>query len=167
MRITDQGFAETEKKGTPYFFFRGTPIAEVVGSEEHECKPYEREIVMYLTDRAVDYAIAKLRALGWEGSSFKELDPATPDAVVWIGQVFDVECDHETNDQGTWEKWQLPQAAVGDKPAKPKSNVKIAGKLDAMFSKTLKGSAKPSAPKPAPKREAVAANGPSDEEIPF
>lgn len=170
MRITDQGFAETEKKGTPYFFLRGTPLTQFVEGNEYEVKPYEREIVMYLTDKAVDYAVDKLRSLGWEGSSFKELDPASPNAVTWVGQIIDVECAHETTDSGTWERWNLPYVAT-DKPPKPKGDPKVASKLDAMFGKLLKGdkaAAKPSKPAPAKKPKAVGATAAKDDgDIPF
>lgn len=165
-RVKDQGFAETEK-GTPYFFLRGEPAELIFSDGTEPCeKRYEREIVMYLTDKAVEYAVDKLRSLGWEGSSFTELDPTQAGGLTWIGQVIRAECKHRPglkDPTKIYENWDLP-FVEGDRPPKPKSDIKIAAKLDAMFSKIARSSAKAEAPKPSkPKREPIT----SGDDIPF
>ena len=166
-RVTDQGFGET-KNGVPFFFLRGTPTTLLINGNEEMCeKQFEREITKYLSDKAVEYTIKDLRALGWEGESFKELDPTQPNSLSWVGQSIRVYCEHETNDAGTWERWNLPYVA-SDKPAKAKSDVKIASKLDALFGKLAKETAtkksKPAA-RPAVVQSGTGAN--VGEEIPF
>lgn len=132
--VTEQGFSFTEKNETPYFFLRGKPQ----GAE----KKYEREIAMFLTDASIDYTIEKLRSIGWEGDSFKDLDPSNPDGTSWVGGSITARCEHETSSKGVFERWEIPLSGSGkksDKPPKPKSDPTAASKLDAMFSGKLKG----------------------------
>lgn len=164
--VEEQGFGES-KNGTPFFFFRGKPVSIILpdgGGEPCE-KQYDREIVRYLSEKAVEYTIADLRRLGWEGESFKELDPSVNGHLSWVGQTIHVVCEHEENDKGTWERWGLPFVA-GDKPEKPKSDVRIAWKLDAMFGKIAKQTAtKKSPPKKQPVQSGSGAN--TDGDVPF
>lgn len=172
-RVSEQGFSETES-GTAYFFLRGVPILHIVEGVEYACeRQFEREITLYLSDAAVDYAVEKLRHLGWQGDKFSELDPMSPNAVTWIGQEIDVYCKHEPgrkDKNALFESWQLPWSDKkpdgSAKPPKPKSDARVASKLDAMFGRKLKeSSTKPSAPKPPPPR---VNNAPMvGDEIPF
>jgi hypothetical protein len=158
-KVVDQGFGESAKKQTPFFYLRGTPLARIIDGAEDPCeRQYERDITLYLSEKAVDGTIDRLRGLGWQGSSFKELD--VTGSVTFVGQVITVFCKHEVNDAGTWEGWGLPFEATSEKPPKPKSDPRIASKLDAMFGKSLKSTAiatpKPAAiPKPAAVRDDV------------
>lgn len=166
-RVTDQGFGESAKKQTPYFFLRGVPFLQLTDGTEYAVKEYEREIQLYLSDKAIDISVDKLRALGWQGASFRELDPTSSDAHLFIGESITAECSHDTTDSGTWDKWNLPRvnAASSDKPPKPKSDPKIASKLDALFGKSLKpaGAAPKARPAATPRPAAVR----TESDIPF
>lgn len=163
--VEEQGFGES-KNGTPFFFFRGRPVSVVLadGSGSPLDKQYPREIKRYLSEKAVEYTIADLRRLGWQGESFRELDPSVGGHLSWVGQTIQAVCTHDVNDAGTWEQWGLPYVA-GDKPEKAKSDVKIASKLDAMFGKLAKESATKKS-QPA-KRQPVASSTNGGEDIPF
>lgn len=164
-KVVDQGFGESAKKQTPFFYLRGTPLARLVNGDEEPCeRAYERDITLYLSEKAVDGTIDRLRGLGWNGTSFKELD--VTGSVSFVGHAITVTCEHEVNDAGTWERWGLPYVASTDKPPKPKSDPRIASKLDAMFGKSLKPAAGVATKtKAAPVRQPAATV--DDAEIPF
>lgn len=163
MKVTDQGFAETDS-GTPYFYLIGTLQAELINGEPAACKNYERQITLYLSEKAAPHTIARLRGLGWEGGKLAELDPHDPHSLSWVGQLITCECEHENskkNPGDVYERWQLPAPAGGGRKA-PTSSKELASKLDAIYGDHVKATATKKAPvvKRAPPKEIAEADIP-------
>ena len=156
-QITGQGMAESKEKKTPYFFLRFLPIS-LNGEKIHEDQ--EREVALWLTEKTIDRSIEVLRQLGWNGDSFKELEPGG--GVILKGLHCKIRCEHEQVDANVWERWQFPFAGQATE-----HKAGLSKKLDALFGKSLKktaGTAKPVA-KPEPAEVATEVAG--DDEIPF
>lgn len=167
--IVNQGFGNSKQKGTPYFYLTVKPMERVISSESIEpcVESYERDIILYLTDKTISNVIPKLRALGWEGSDWSELDPMTGDYHSFAHQGVTASCEIEQVDDKMYEKWNLS----GGKGMDHTREDNVVRTLNAMFGKALKGgnSSKPKV-KPPTKREAIPVTDDSEQEqdpIPF
>lgn len=169
LKITNQGFGESKTKGTPFFFLEGEPTAKIEGDDAWQVEfTYKRTISLYITENTAETVAEKLKALGWAGGKWTNLDPAKPNFHSFIGEEIQAICAMEPGIKGDgklFEKWDLPW---GEREA-TESNPSVAGKLDAMFGKAVKPA--PAARKPAAKPAAApvtaeASNG-SNDDIPF
>ena len=165
--VVAQGFGESKDKHTPGFFLKIKP------------GDYEREIWWYLPDGkedAIDRLMSGLETLGFDGSSFAELDPASPKFWDFTQTTITAECRHEAYNGKQVERWQLPFSGVAREvaPLDPKG----IRKLDALFGKKLserfagkRGAATRATPAPLPKtvEQELAENPPTEAEsdIPF
>jgi len=144
--IINQGFVESSK-GTPGFAIMVVPRAEICpNTNQHlDCPQYERQVTMWITDKTAERHASQLRLLGFEGSSFSQLDPARPGHHSLIGQEVVMVCKHEANQNDptkVYDKFEFPFIGTP-----MESDSKVATKLDALFGKTLKATAA------APKKE--------------
>lgn len=170
VRITNQGFSESKEKKTPFFFFEFTPIAEVRdGFNEQIDGKYSRNIKLYLTDKTVANVRKALADLGWEGESFRQIDPNVDGFHSFVGMETLAECSHESTG---YEKWELPYERAASAPKE--SDAAISRKIDALFGKSKvpvgKSASKPAA-KPSQTRETVPSGSgdvvDKNDEIPF
>ena len=126
--IRSQGFELSKEKKTPCFWLSFMPItSEGDGA-------YSRTVQLWLTDKTIDNVVARLRTLGWEGTSFKDLEPG---GFTFIGKTVWLRCDHEQHDDRIYEKWEFPPPEGSGQQAENVDGV--ARKLDALFGKALKG----------------------------
>lgn len=125
-QIMGQGFDESSQKKTPFFWINVSVNAD--GFES-----YDREVRMYLTDGTIERALARLKQLGWDGSSFKSLEPGGNCQLA--GTIVTLECKHEDG----YERWDFPAPAGGGSSEHQDG---VARKLDALFGKAL-GKTKP------------------------
>lgn len=132
---------------------------------------YERTYYRTITEKTIDYFLEDLKALGFTGSSFKELDPATPNFHDFKGLDIDMWCAHENaQDGGEREKWSVARQG-GELTMNPIDPKKVRD-LDNLFGKQLK-SLKAAAPAPQQRapEQAAATPVPSyqgvDEDVPF
>lgn len=120
-QISDQGFDVSKEKKTPCFWLRFMP----------EGGEYEREVKLWLTDKTIESAVSRLRSLGWEGNSFRDLEPGGHS---FAGTVVRLRCEHSQDGDKVYENWEFPA---------PESNSEnkngVAKKLDTLFAKALKG----------------------------
>lgn len=163
--IIGQGYSKSKEKNTPYFFLTIKP------------GDYERELRFYLPDGkedAIDRLFSALERIGFDGSSFAELDPDNPKFWDFSQTTIDCECKHEANGGKTYERWELPFAGIAREVAPLDS--KDVRKLDALFGKKLKdrfaGKRRAStvaqkAPTKAEIDSELAANPPSASDVPF
>lgn len=133
----EQGFSET-KNGNMQFFveFEVTHIA--AGDEWDEVtQPYRRSFYRVINANTAEYAAKDLRALGFTGESFRELDPRTANPHIFEGQAVMI-CNHESWDGDIKEKWSLLYEG-GARKAVDMIDVKQLKQLDMLFGKALKG----------------------------
>lgn len=167
--IVNQALGKSSTKGTPQFVLRfkvlGTPDPDTPENFIKDANQYERSLYRYLTEASAEYTVADLRSLGFEGDSFKLLDPSTPGFHNFAGLVVDMICDHEQNDKKEWqEKWGLLRGP-GEFKVAPLEAAQVR-QLDNLFGKHLKESKGASAPRP-PQPAAIYADGVDDDSIPF
>ena len=174
--VSDVAVGES-KNGHPQIKVKFYPTATVStrynddGEIEADLTPtqrkYERtaQITIKADDeRSMDFALMKLRAAGWEGESFRELDSLR-------GTTINLTCRHEqgTGDYSgkTFERWELPLPPRESEPLESDSSV--ARKLDALFGKKLKAPKLATTPPSAPSEPANPPSGSSDfdYDIPF
>lgn len=169
--VVGQGFGNSKEKRTPYFFLKVRPLARIVSADEREFveQPYERDIVMYLTDKTVEGVVGKLRHhLEWDGSDWSELDPESGSFDDLRRKVIEASCEHEVDrddESRVYERWQLPPVGGGLSHERDATTVRS---VQAMFGAALKGGkpkAKPKAQKPA--SEPVAVSTRANDDIPF
>src|SRR6185437_9148989 len=133
--------------------------------EEDGYKPaatqYERTIYMVITEKTIPYVAEKLDRLGYVGKGFGPLDPSSAQHQSFARNQIEVTCRHETNQNGEMrETWDLTRGA-SELHLDPLSSKDVRD-LDALFGKSLKGSAAKSAapkPSPEPKSQVVAPDG--------
>ena len=144
-RIVTQGFGESQEKKTPFFYLAVVPLAQVVADSEYPCAAeYERQIVRYLTDKTIDWLLDDLVSLGWSGNSFAELNPDSTNYHSFRDQEVVALCEHEENNDKTYERWSLWREAKTVAPLPPTA----IQKLDSLFGRELKARQK-AAPAPA------------------
>lgn len=142
VQVVDQGFGSSKQKLTPYFCLTVRPLARVVSADEHEAvrDQYERYIMLYLTDKTVESVISRLRRLGWNGTSFSQLDPENDEYHSFVGAEVLATCEHEQMGDKTYERWRLPLSSGPAMQHEPEKG--ITRKLDARFGKVLKSTAR-------------------------
>jgi hypothetical protein len=157
VRITNQGFDEASTQ-TRFFWMAFDPqdYIEVDGTVRPVHEVSERTIRMYITGATFDRVIGQLRSLGFTGSRFSELEPGG--GFSFIGQDFELECQHETYKGKTREKWDVPYKRTEQKDG-------VARDLDALFGAELQKSATRQAPKQTPQSPPKTAD-PTTGEVP-
>lgn len=172
VRIVGQVLAEN-KKGNPELQLKIQPIGYYEQSEyvEHDF-PYPRTVYLTLTEGTIGtpdkpgWIMELLRFMGFEGSSFGQLDPEAKDAVSFVGHEHDAICavgDYEGRER---EKWSIYRGGSGE-AAKPMEKKGIKA-LDAKFKALLKPKGKKekdAAPDQVPVAELATA--PASQDIPF
>ncbi len=146
VEVTGQGFGESDQKKTPFFFLEFEPRYQMMNQGQVGVEPYTREVRLYLTDKALDGALARLRSLGWSGTSFSELEPGG--AFSFSGQEMGLICQHSQDGDKVYENWSVPLAGGG---SKVESKSGISKKLDNLFGRQLRKTGKvesDSAPRP-------------------
>lgn len=173
--VVSQAMGEAST-GTPQFVLRFKVQARILGDEEEAVTEYERTCFRSITEKTIPYFLEDLKTLGFEGGSFKDLDPNTPGYHSFRGAVIDMICNHENDQKGEpRERWSIRQAG-GSIEVKPLEPAKYR-QLDNLFGKALKdacgrkANGKPAAAAPA---RAAASEPPptppyagSDDDIPF
>lgn len=170
VRIVGQTLAEN-KKGNPELQLKVQPIGYYEQNEYHEHDfPYPRTVYLTLTEGTIGTAdkpgwiMELLRFLGFDGSSFGQLDPEAKDAVSFIGQEQDAICAVGDYDGKEREKWSIYRGGSGG-DAKPMEKKGIKA-LDSKFKALLKARDK-KAKEPASAPEPAMAGAPASEDIPF
>src|SRR6476619_5407241 len=81
--VLDQGFGQSEAKGTPYFFLQLKILARLgADGRPAECPRYELTYRQYLANEVgVNILRADLRALAVDISDLTQLDPDSPNPV--------------------------------------------------------------------------------------
>ncbi len=156
-RVTRQGFSESKQKSTPFFFLE-VEFLSAKGPNQMPAKAYKRTLDWYITEGTFDFVMEKLRSLGWQGSKFSELDPASEGHHSFVGDEVNVYVKHD----GDYDQFDLsftPAGGVEEKAG-------LSSKLDKLFGKALMASAKKTAPKPK-KQEPPAGAAEADDEVPF
>ncbi len=173
VRIVAQTLTEN-KRGNPELQLKVQPIGyyEQNGEYVQHDFPYQRTVYLTLTEGTIGtpdkpgWIMELLRFMGFDGSSFGQLDPEAKDAVSFIGHEHDAICvvgDYESKER---EKWSIYRGGSGA-AAKPMEK-KCIKALDAKFKALLKArdkKQKDASPQPAP--EPAMAAAPAGEDIPF
>lgn len=139
--------AGTGKTGTPYLYIEGEVTHKQDGVNDDGTAatiqtPIEkRTVYLYVSEKAFQYTVDKLDALGWNG------DFANPALQGEAANGIWAECRSETYEGKLREKWSLPGGGI--EHTAPTND--IIRKLNAMY-KARKGSA----PKPGPGPKAPA-----------
>jgi hypothetical protein len=158
--------------GTPQFILRFTVMGEVDddGNVAGVNRSYERTMYRAITEKTIPYLIEDLKALGFRGSSFRDLDPSSPSFFDLSGQEVEMYCAHEDGTNGEREKWSVAFAKREAQPVKAVDSKKLRD-LDNLFGKHLKELAPKSGGGDANKRlkpvPVAASTQVADEDVPF
>jgi hypothetical protein len=162
VRIENQQLGETTN-GNPQFVLTFTPLGEhdLKDNTLLACPSLPRSAFMTITDNTVDFVLETLRHLGFQGTSFAQLDPSTEAFHDFKGIECDAYCKHEEYDGKTKEKWNISRGkgSVNVKPLEKKS----IRALDAKFGKKLLATASATPASPPISKETPTAT----EDIPF
>jgi hypothetical protein len=107
--VMSQGFGKSEKRGTPYFWLEVEPFALIdkYTGEKKEVGRQPRTIYVYITEKTIEFVAENLAAIGYNGSSFSDLDPVNEGHHSFVGQEIRAYCKHEEYDGDMREKWQI------------------------------------------------------------
>lgn len=162
--VTGQGFGELENaKKTQYFFLEFTVVGKIDPNSDTNLLPAPQgggNVKLWLSKKGIKMTVGRLRDLGWLGDKFTELEPGGSHS--FIGQNLDLNCDPTQNGDRVYDQWDFPM--FGNK----ESQGGIASKLDNLYGRALRDSAKAVKPasEPAPVQENTP-TGPPEEDIPF
>jgi len=155
VKITAQAFGKSPEKHTPFFgleFFVCGQYDPVTGELTGVGQRYVRETKLWITDGTFERTLQKLRSLGFEGSSFKELNPESSNHHSFVDVEVDMVCQHEDYNGKAIERWELP----GLSRTTMANDASVIVGLDAKYGKKLKDSATKSAhSKSATRQEAT------------
>lgn len=164
--ITDQGFVKAASSGNTQFVLKFKVLGKIDPADPSKMFPvpaqYERSMYRALTEKTIEYFMEDMAALEVSFGSFTELDPNTEGYIDLVGRTIDMNCSHETNNDGSREKWSIARS-FSSKPIEslPANDVKT---LDRLFGKHLKKSPAPVQRAAAPVPAGV---GITDDDIPF
>jgi hypothetical protein len=169
-KITQQALGESKEKKTPFFAIRFIVTGKVDPADPQgdliACEQYERTLNMYLTEGTIEFVTRDLEKLGFQGDSFKYLDPSTPGFHDFTGVEGAFYCSHEEYEGKAREKWSLAKEGGTKLEVEPLESKQVRA-LDNLFGKHLKG-LKKAAPKSEVKQpEPVGAGAPPSDDIPF
>lgn len=155
-KITKWGIAESTKKKTPQAFFTVLIQGEVDDKGEvYDCPSYERTVYRAITENTVDFLIDDIGRLGFDLTSFSQLNPDAANAIDFRDKEVVVRCKHEEYEGKVRERFDFNFSRTVEQLDKAGVS-----KLDQLFGNRLKkgggGGAKPkaqptSAPAPAGK----------------
>src|SRR5215467_6763957 len=167
VQIIDQALGEAQT-GTPQFILKFTVLERIHDDGGTEAvRNYDRTYYKAITERTIEYLTQDLKTLGFEGSSFRDLDPSSPTFYSLKGRRVEMYCSHEFRNGENQEKWGVAFAKRESKPieAKKIDSAKLRA-LDNLFGKHLRELA-PKAQAPKPRPEPVAAYQGTEDDVPF
>lgn len=170
-KITQQALGESKEKKTPFFALRFMVLGKIDPADPNgeliACEKYERTINMYITEGTIEFVTRDLGRLGFEGDSFRFLDPNTPGFHDFTNTEAAFYCSHEEYEGKAREKWSLAKEGGAKLEVEPLETKQVRT-LDNLFGKHLKGLKKQATPKSeAKKPEPVAAGAAPTDDIPF
>lgn len=160
--VTQQAMTKA-KTGTPCLAIRFRVVSFSGGASVP--KQYERTSYRYITEKTMPYFQKDLNTLGFNGHSLKQLDPASPDHVSFVGQAVQMRCQHEEGQDGEGrEKWDIALQQGSDIEGEPLDSASYR-QLDALFGASRKenGGARPT----RQVQRADESQEITDEDIPF
>ena len=167
VKFSSQQFGQTEgSEPKPFFALTFQPMAriDIETGDRNDVNGPVRTMRLFLSQKAAPHTIRKLRELGWEGSSFNDLNPNNNEHHSFVGQIAIVRCQHEEYKGEPQEKWDFPHEgglnikAIDDKGMR---------QLDALLGKQLKETAKPKSSAPKQTAAAAASTSGNGSKVPF
>lgn len=155
--IRQQGFT-TSRTGSPQFVLKFDVLTDG--------EPATRYYFKTLTEKTMEYFVADMKNLGFNGSSMQQLDPAHPNHLSFVDQEVTMYCGHGRDQNGDEkEEWGVALPEMEMRPP-PQNTMRS---LDLLFGAALKktGGVRPAAatkPQPVP---VAAGDMPSDDDVPF
>lgn len=142
-RIVNQVLTEN-RAGNPelQLVFLPTASIDAHGQADSITTDFPRTIYLTLTERTIGtpekpgWVLLTLQFLGFNGTSFSQLDPDSDNPCSFIGMEVELRCNIETYEGKDREKWSVIRPGAGT-IAKPAAKKTIRA-LDAKFSKLLK-----------------------------
>ncbi len=112
-KVSQWGFGETEKKGSPYFYFvvrfhsaEDEADGRAVPLDKAGLRPFKRNINFWLTKADMVKKLAgDMNSLGYDRSDMKALDPQAPEAFDFTGVEVAAACSHQEYEGKTRESW--------------------------------------------------------------
>jgi hypothetical protein len=99
------------------------------------CPCQERTAYRSLTtEQSAGWLLSDLRSLGFAGTSFTSLDPASPVAVDLSGRIIKVRCAHREYQGQMRESWQIVRSALANMTRLPTERIR---ELDERFAAEL------------------------------
>jgi hypothetical protein len=159
VRVTGQALGKSKNKGTTQFVLQFTVLGKVNPADPEgdllECPQGERSIYMYITAKTADFVAKNLQDLGYDRTSWADLNPDNPGHFDFTGVQFAASCTHEEYEGELKERWGLARTGMFDNTPLEAKEVR---QLDALFGKALKGGS-------APKQQALSEKDAEQPEI--
>jgi hypothetical protein len=169
-KVVGQALRESST-GNPQFVLRFTVKGRVDPADPSRFIPmpaqYERTHYRSIIEKTIPHFTRDLKALGFQGETFTELDPNTEGFHDFTGQEVDMWCAHTPGSDGQLrEEWSVARGGSSLK-VKPLENKKVR-ELDNLFGKHLKGLKAETAAMPVAEQPAQANElGITDDDVPF
>jgi hypothetical protein len=165
--VVSQGLGESST-GTPQFVIRVKVLSELSGGEEVPVNSYERTSYLYLSEKAIESSIKRLKVMGFAGTSFRQLDPNAQGFHDFSGTIIEMVCKHETYDGKDTEKWGVRISESKPLEIKAMDQKKLRD-LDNLFGKQLKEGSAIQPPRRTQNQSSPPpfAEGVSDDDMPF
>jgi len=105
--VTGQSLTKT-KKGRPQFQLNFSLLGKVRDDKTvEECEAYERTCYMTITEKSVEYVLADLASIGFDGNSFAKLSESSADYHNFVGIQISVSCEHNVYEGVKREQWRI------------------------------------------------------------
>lgn len=175
VRITNQALGSTSKGNIQLvvsFLVLGKPDPANPENYFPAKQQLERRFYRVINENTIEFVLEDLRALGFSGDSFAQLDPSSPNHFSFKDLELEMYCGHGRDDKGeVREEWSIARGGGPlVKEAAPGEKVR---QLDYAFGARLrslreKTAPMASAPRP-PKQQPVAAGNLeiTDDDVPF
>jgi hypothetical protein len=131
-RITDYGVTQSQagqQHPTVFITFELIGQYDPTSGELMPCdETATRSYFKSVTRRTADWLAADLKAIGYDRPGLEYLDPETPGAVNLFDHEIDVDCQHESYEGQTRERWSIHRERTRKKLGRDEL-----AQLDAMF----------------------------------
>jgi hypothetical protein len=117
-RITDYGVTQSQAgQHLPTVFI----TFELVGQYDPDtgevgpCEPVGRTYYKSISPKTIDWLLADLKAIGYDRPGLEYLDPETPGAADLFDREIDIDCESETYQGQTRDRWSIHRERTREK----------------------------------------------------
>lgn len=112
-KIIEQYATESSLKGTRGLVLVFQVLANVTEPDKPVVYRFPRKTTLWVTTKTFQRVLQTLQGLGYRGKTLSGVDPACQDYHSFRDVEGEMECRHETDENGTtWEKWEIARGEI-------------------------------------------------------